>query len=95
VGGAGVVEGGPTLQTKGHPAADDANPADQLVRQRAGAADRHVILDLAHAVVVQEPRDEDGGVRPVELLAAEVVAGRGNAEAAALLVVEDGGEDTR
>ena len=72
VGGAGVVEGRAALQTKGHPAADDADSADQLVRHSAGAADRHVILDLAHAVVVQEAGDEDGGVRPVELLVPEV-----------------------
>ena len=91
--GAGVVEGGTALQAKGQPAADDADPPDQLVRHRADATDRHVILDLAHAVVVQEAGDEDVGVRPVELLVPEVVAGRGDAEAAALSVVQDGGED--
>src|SRR4029079_9393758 len=70
-------------------------PADELVRHRTGAADRHVILDLTNAIVVEEPRDEDGGVRPVELLAAEVSAGRRDAKAAAFLIVEDGGEDAR
>src|SRR5262249_14743052 len=40
-----------------------------------------------------EPRDQNGGVWPVELLVPEVVAGRGDAEAAALEVVQDGGED--
>ena len=93
VSGAGVVEGGTALQMKRQPAADDPDPPDQLVLRRAGAADRHVILDLAHAILVQEAGDEDGGVRPVELLAPEVVAGRGDAEAAALAVVQDGGED--
>ena len=91
--GAGVVEGGAALQTKRQPAADHSDPPDQCVRRRAGATDRHVILDLAHPVVVQKAGNEDGGVRPVELLAPEVVAGRGDAEAAALAVVQDGGED--
>ena len=42
---------------------------------------------------MQEARDEDVGVRPVVLLAAETFAGRGDAKPAALLVVEDRGED--
>ncbi len=68
-------------------AADDPDSPDQLVPHRAGAADRHVILDLAHAILVQEAGDEDGGVRPVELLAPELVAGRCDAEPTALVVV--------
>ena len=93
--GAGVVEGGAALHVKRDAAADDADSPDQFLRHRAGAADRHVILDLTHAVVVQKARDEDVGVRPVELLVPEIVAGRGNPEAPALLVVQDGGEDAR
>ena len=42
---------------------------------------------------MQETRDEDRGVRPVELLVPEVVAGRGNPEAPALLIVQDRGKD--
>src|SRR5205823_3060858 len=93
--GAGVVEGRATLQMKRQLAADHTDPPDQFIRYRARAADRHVILDLAHALVVQEAGDEDGGVRPVELLVPEVVAGRGNAETPTLPVVQNCGEDAR
>ncbi len=58
VGGAGVIEGGTTLHPEGQPAADHPNPPDQRVRDRARAADRHVIFDLADAVVVQEAGDD-------------------------------------
>jgi hypothetical protein len=95
VSGAGVVEGRATLQMKRQLAADHTDPPDQFIRHRARAADRHVILYLAHALVVQEAGDEDGGVRPVELLVPEVVAGRGNAETPALPVVQNCGEDAR
>jgi hypothetical protein len=89
------VRGAAVDKTKGHPAADDANLANQFMRHHAGTAEGHVIFDLAHAVVIQEPCDENGGVRPVELHAAEVLAGRGDAEATTLLIVEDGGKDAR
>src|SRR5262245_34810972 len=59
------------------------------------ASDRHVILDLAHPLVLQEARDEDRGVRPVELLVAQIGACRGNPEATALLIVQDRGKDAR
>src|SRR5205823_3031122 len=93
--GAGVVEGRATLQMKRQLAADHTDPPDQFIRHRARTADRHVILDLAHALVVQEAGDEDGGVRPVELLVPEVVAGRGNAETPPLPVVQNCGENAR
>ena len=93
VGGAGVVESGAALLSERQPAADHSHPANQFIRHEAGAADRHVVLHLGHVVGVQEAGDEDSGVRPVELLVAELVAGRGDPEAPALLVVQDGGED--
>src|SRR6516164_3581911 len=79
---------------KGDAATDDPNPADQLVRHRASSAEGHVVLHFADALVMEEPRDQDGGVRPIELLAAEVVTCRGDAEAPARLVVQQSGEDT-
>ena len=78
-----------------HLAADDSHPADELIRRGSRAADRHVILDLANSVRVQESRDQDVGVGPIELLVAKIIAGRGDAEPPALLVVEDRGEDAR
>jgi hypothetical protein len=95
VGGAGIVEGGPTLHVKGQAAADHPHAPDQFVRPGGAAADWHEILDLAQAVAVKEPRDKDGRVGPVELLVSQLLAGRGDAEAAPLPVVEDGAEDAR
>src|SRR5262249_58712422 len=95
VSSAGVVEGGAALQAKRNAAADHADAPDQLLGRWTGPADRHVILDLAHAIVVQETRDEDGGFRPVKLLVSKIVAGWGNLEAPARLVVQDGPEHAR
>ena len=92
---AGVVEGRTALQMKRHHAAHHPDSADQFIRHGARAANRHIILDLTHALLVQETGDEDGGVRPVELLVPEVVAGRGNAEPPALPVVQQRGKDAR
>src|SRR5262245_55735354 len=44
---------------------------------------------------MKEASDKDRGVRPVELLAAEVVAGWGNAEPPAFPVVQQRGKDAR
>src|SRR2546421_370224 len=93
--GAGIVESGAAFQMKRHPAADNADAPDQFLPHSASAADRHVILDFSHTLVVQETRDQDGGVRPVELLVPEIVPGRGNPKAPPLAVVKDGGENAR
>ena len=44
---------------------------------------------------MQKPGDEDGGVRPVELLMSELFAGRCDTKAAALVVVEGRGKNAR
>src|SRR5712692_1900495 len=80
---------------KGHRTADHPDSADQFVRHSTRVADRHVILYFAHAILVQEAGDEDGSVRPVELLVPEVVTGRSNAETPALAAVQQPGEDAR
>src|SRR5262249_2272063 len=93
--GAGIVEGGPALQPEGEPPADHADSADQLIRRRAGVAQPHVVLHFAHAVAVLETRDQDVGVRPIELLAADRLASRGDAETAPLAIIQNGGENAR
>ena len=49
-----IIEARPTLQMKRHGAANDANAPDQLIRRRARAADRHVVLHFPHAIGMQE-----------------------------------------
>ncbi len=95
VGGAGVVESRTALQMKRHLAADHTDPPDQFIRHSTSAADRHVILYLAHAIFVQETGNENGGVRPVELPGSEVVGGWGNPKPPALSVVQHRGKDAR
>src|SRR5262249_32834073 len=79
VAGTGVIEGGAAFQVKGQFAANDAHSADQFIGHRTCTTDGHVILDLPHAVIVQKPRDQNGSVRPVELLVSQVFMGRGDA----------------
>jgi len=52
VSGAGIVESRTALQVKRHRAADDTDSADQFIRHSARTADRHVILYLAHTILV-------------------------------------------
>src|SRR5689334_16819163 len=89
-----VVEGGATLQAKRHLAADNLHSADQLVGRGARARYRHVVFELPHAVGMEKASNKNRGIRPVELLVAEIVAGRGDPEAAPFLVVENRGKNT-
>jgi hypothetical protein len=57
--------------------------------------DRHEALHLAYALLAQEARDEDVRVREVELPRRPVLGDRCDAIVAALLLVEDRGEDAR
>jgi hypothetical protein len=59
-----------------------------------GMVDRHEVQDLADAALAQEPGDQDGAVRLVELLDDMVGVLGGDAEVAALVVVEQAGEHT-
>ena len=63
------------VETATYPNHTDSS--DQFIRHGARAAHGHVVLHLAHALGVQEAGDEDVGVRPIELLAAEWVARSG------------------
>src|SRR5262249_58039341 len=90
--GTGVIESRPAFHVKSHLPADHVDAADQLIRDAACSADRHVVFDLADAVIVQEASDEDVGVWPVELFAAQVLGVWSDAESAAFAVVEDGGK---
>jgi hypothetical protein len=56
-------------------------------RGRASGTDWHVVLKLTDAILIQESRDEDSRIRPIELLASEVLAppGGSDAEAATFL----------
>ena len=95
--GAPVVEPRLHLDQEPHLAAHDDDAADQPVAVHVGRdrLDRHEVLHLAHAVGREEARDEDVGVREVELLGAPVVALRAQRVEAALLGVEDGAEHAR
>lgn len=91
-----VIKGRMTLQPEGHAAAHHLDASDQLMKEvRPGSADRHEVLDLAHAFARQKPRDQDIAVGPIELLGGDLIAHGGDAEAAALLVVEDRGKHAR
>jgi len=60
-----VVERRLATHLEGHAPAHDLDPPDDLVRaagDRRGAADRHEVLDLAHAVGGEEAGEQDVGV---------------------------------
>src|SRR6202035_3348076 len=46
---AGIIEARATRQMKRHRPANNAGAPDQLIRRRARAADRHVVLYFPHA----------------------------------------------
>ena len=95
VGGARVIERGGAVEQERQSAAHDADAAHEVVGAGAAGTDGHVVLDLGDAVGVQEPRDQDVGVRPVELLAAEFLVGGRDPESPALAIVQDGREHAR
>src|SRR5262249_10980229 len=91
------IKGGPTLQTEGHLPTHDTDPADDLVGGiTASTTNGHVVFQFTDALGVQEARDQDVGVGPVELFGPQVDARhRGDAKMPTLLVVENGREDAR
>src|SRR5215218_2951275 len=98
----GVVESWGALHPEGHNPPGDPDAPDQLAGPFAAVrlggrrgGHRHVVHDLPDPIRGKEPRDQDVGVRPVELLAAYPVPHGGYLEAPAFLIVEDGGEDAR
>src|SRR4029077_9155898 len=66
---------------------------DQLLRYSAAASDGHVILHLAHAICMQKTRNENGGIRPIELLVNDLVPRQGNPKAPAFPVIQNCGKD--
>ena len=76
-------------------AAEDVYASYELVG-RAGAAgiDGHEVNYFGNGIAAVEAGDEDVGVGPIELFGGDDVGGWGDGEAAAFVVVENGGEDT-
>ena len=93
---AAVVEARLDLDAEAHLAAHADHPPDEPVPVRSRAVvDRHEVLDLADAVLVEEARDQDVRVREVELLRRPALGRRARSEVAAALGVEDRAEDAR
>ena len=94
---AAVVEARLHFDPEAHLAADSLDAADEpmamdvLLRLR----DRHEALDLPHALLGEEAGDEHVRIGEVELLRRPVLRHRGDAVVAALVLVEDRGEDAR
>src|SRR5580765_4586484 len=96
---AGVVECRAALHSKADRTANGFHGAHDLLRILLGvtagfASDGHEIRELGHALVAEEARDENVGVRQIHLLNG-ALALRGDREEAALSVVENGSEDAR
>ena len=92
---AGVIEGQRALHLEGHRSPDYFDAADDLatVNSFLGGADWHVVRHLTDPVGREEARDQDIGVRPVELLGRYSFAHRSYLEASAFPIIQDGGED--
>src|SRR5829696_8857433 len=93
---ASVVESGGAVDHETHPATDAPQHPDQPMTVAGSAAvlDRHEVDHLADPVGGHEPGDQDGGVGEVELPDHPVGTVGGDAEASALIPVEQAGEDT-
>src|SRR5262249_35831358 len=92
---AGVVEGRITHKLERYFTADDSHPADEHIGRGCHLAHRHVVLDFADSIRMQESRYEDVRVRPIELLIAKVAPDRRDAEPPTLFCVKDRGKYTR
>ena len=90
-----VVEARLDLDTKRHLAAHADDAPDQRGRGLGPRRDRHEVLHLADAVRGEEARDQNVRVGPVELLRRPFLDGGRDPVTAALLGVEDRGEDAR
>jgi hypothetical protein len=75
---AGVIEGRGTLHPERHGAAHHLDATDDLVALVATllSAYRHVVRDLSNPVGREEPRDQDVGIRPVELFGGDFASFR-------------------
>ena len=91
-----VVEPGRDVDLELHLAADTPDhPHDSVAVRGDRAGNRHEVDHLADPCLGHEARDQDSGVREVQLLAGERLAGGADPEVTALLVVEQGPEDAR
>src|SRR5687767_1015058 len=92
-----IIEGRKASHSEGHAAADYLDAADQFVIPEAvlGAAYRHIVRDLPDPIWGEEYRNQNIGLRPVALFAADLAYDRRDLEASALFVVEDSCEDAR
>src|SRR5262249_40999729 len=92
---AGVVKGRITHKLERYFTTDDSHPADEHIGRGRRLAHRHVVLDLADSVSMQESRDEDIRVRPIKLFIAKVAPDRRYAKPPALFCIKDRGKDAR
>ncbi len=94
--GAAVIEPRLQLHHELHGAARYPQLAHQAMPVRWLALDdRHEVQYLADAVGRQEPGDEHGGVREVQLPGDVVTGGRSDLEVTAVVGVQQGREDAR
>src|SRR5215207_5914504 len=91
---AGVVEGRQTLDAENHLPPYDPHVTDEPVTLPRARHDRHEVKGLGQARRREEAGQEHVGIGQVELVAVGVLH-RSQREMPALLVVEDGAEDTR
>src|SRR5215203_2335380 len=91
---AGVVEGRQTLDAENHLPPYDPHVTDEPVTLPRARHDRHEVKGLGQARRREEAGQEHVGIGQVELVAVGVLH-RSQREMPALLLVEDGAEDTR
>src|ERR671915_1435850 len=91
---AGIVEGWKALDTEWNLPPDDPHVADEPVTLPRARHDRHEVKGLGKARMREEAGQEHVGIGQVELVAVGVLH-RSQREMPALLLVEDGAEDTR
>src|ERR671917_336914 len=91
---AGVVEGGKALDTEVNLPPDDPHVTDERVTLPRARHDRHEVKGLGKSRRREEAGQEHVGIGQVELVAVSVLH-RSQREMPALLLVEDGAEDTR
>src|SRR5918993_3914824 len=94
MGAAGVVEGWQALDEEIHPPPYDPHVTYEPVTLPQARHDRHEVKGLGKARRREEAGQEHVGIGQVELVAVGVLH-RSQREMSALLLVEDGTEDTR
>jgi hypothetical protein len=89
-----VVEGGLALNLHGDGVPHYAHASNQALTVAGLLKNRHEIQHLGHSLRREKAGEEYVDIREIKLLTARVVQGF-ESEVTALLIVEDGSEDTR